>query len=245
MKKLIKNLFPQTIWDYLRYLKILFLRRGYFGQGDMDRKLEKYLDYKDGFFVELGAYDGYTGSNTFYLENKKNWRGVLIEPSLNHFLSCCYYRKKNNYLYCNACVSFEYKEKYVDLEYAGAMTVATNVNLDIKDLKEHLNYAKTNLTYLQELNKPIKFGAEARTLNSILDESNAPKKIDFLSLDVEGAEQSVLKGVNLDKYEFKYILSECRDVEDLSKFLSQHEYTLIEKFDRTNFLFSKNIKNFN
>ena len=119
------------------------------------------------------------------------------------------------------------------------MTVATNVNLDIKDLKEHLNYAKTHLTYLTELNHPIRFGATARTLNSILNESNAPKKIDFLSLDVEGAELSVLDGVSFEEYEFRYILSECRDIKNLSKFLLKHKYELIDKLDDFNFLFSK------
>ena len=164
----------------------------------------------------------------------------MIEPSLNNFLSCLFYRKKNNEIYCNACVSFEYKEKYVDFEYAEQSTVSLNLDLDIKDLDEHLNYAKRNLSSISG-SKPIRFGATARTLNSILSESNSPKKIDFLSLDVEGAELNVLQGVNFEEYEFQYILSECRDINRLSKFLLNYKYRLIDQFNESNFLFSKKI----
>ena len=47
---------------------------------DIDRKLEKYLDFEEGFFVEAGANDGFNQSNTYYLEKIKKWSGILIEP---------------------------------------------------------------------------------------------------------------------------------------------------------------------
>jgi FkbM family methyltransferase len=240
MKKILKKLFYQSIWDVLRYYKIIFLKGSRSEQSGINHKLDKYLNYENGFYVELGAYDGFTNSNTFYLEKKKKWKGILIEPSLNNFLSCLFYRKKNNDLYCNACVSFEYKDKYVDIEYAEQNTVSKNLDLDIKDVEEHLNYARRNLPSIHT-DQPILFGAIARTLNSILVKSNAPKKIDFLSLDVEGAEINVLQGINFDEYEFNYILSESRDINELSKFLLKHKYILIDQFDEYNFLFSKRI----
>jgi len=238
MKKILKKLLHQSVWDVLRYYKIIALKRCRSEQRGIDRKLDKYLDYENGFYVELGAYDGFTNSNTFFLEKKKNWKGILIEPSLNNFLSCIFYRKKKNKLFCNACVSFEYNKKYVDFEYAEQNTLSTNIELDIKNIEEHLNYAKKNLSSIC-VDTPIKFGAVARTLNSILVESNCPKKIDFLSLDVEGAELNVLQGVNFNEYEFKYMLIECRDINKLSKFLIKYKYNLIDQFNESNFLFSK------
>jgi FkbM family methyltransferase len=240
MKKILKKLFHQSVWDVLRYYKLIAFKRYRSEQKGIDRKLDKYLDYENGFYVELGAYDGFTNSNTFFLEKKKNWKGILIEPSLNNFLSCIFYRKKKNKLFCNACVSFEYNKKYVDFEYAEQNTLSTNIELDIKNIEEHLNYAKKNLSSIC-IDTPIKFGAVARTLNSILVESNCPKKIDFLSLDVEGAELNVLQGVNFNEYEFKYMLIECRDINKLSKFLIKYKYNLIDQFNESNFLFSKKI----
>ena len=83
----------------------------------------------------------------------------------------------------------------MDFEYAEQNTLSTNIELDIKNIEEHLNYAKKNLSSIC-IDKPIKFGAVARTLNSILLESICPKKIDFLSLDVEGDKLNVLQGIN-------------------------------------------------
>ena len=78
--------------------------------------------------------------------------------------------------------------------------------------------------------KSLSFGAKrkARTLSSILDSTNAPTVIDLLSLDVEGAELEVLKGINFFKYSFKYILVESRDINRLKSFLYTNGYHLID-----------------
>src|SRR5262245_53916520 len=46
---------------------------------DLDRKLARYLDYHDGFFVEAGANDGIRQSNTYWFERFRGWRGILVE----------------------------------------------------------------------------------------------------------------------------------------------------------------------
>ena len=47
---------------------------------EMDRKLDAVIGRDSGFFVEAGGHDGYTQSNTYYLERARGWRGVLVEP---------------------------------------------------------------------------------------------------------------------------------------------------------------------
>lgn len=59
--------------------------RGDFGRSrpalhGMDVKLDEIIDRDAGFFVEAGAYDGYTQSNTYWLERGRGWRGLLVEP---------------------------------------------------------------------------------------------------------------------------------------------------------------------
>jgi len=76
-------------------------------------------------------------------------------------------------------------------------------------------------------------------MNDILKASSAPKNIDFLSLDVEGAELEVLKGIDFNEYSFKYILVECRDINELETFLNKSGYRLIEKFSFHDYLFKK------
>jgi len=70
-----------------------------------------------------------------------------------------------------------------------------------------------------------------------MDKSNAPRVIDFLSLDVEGAETEVLRGVDFEKYSFKYMLIEHRDFNELEKFLGDKGYSFIEKLSYHDYLF--------
>ena len=61
------------------------LKGGYFARDELDKQLEQYVNYDNGFFVELGANDGFSQSNSLYFEIKRNWRGVLIEPTPHNF----------------------------------------------------------------------------------------------------------------------------------------------------------------
>lgn len=240
-KKLIrkvKPLLPHSVWVYLRYLKRKIFNNGYYALNNLDRKLEKYLDYRNGFFIELGANDGLTQSNTLSLEEKKNWRGLLIEPIPHQFLSCCHYRSKvGNKIFCNACVPFDFKEKYVDIEYANLMSVSSNLDHDLNDTQ---NFLKIGRDHLDNNAKNITFGASPATLTHLLEVADAPKFIDLLSLDVEGAELSVLKGINFKKYNFKYLLIESRKIERIIEFLSPHDYEVIEKLSYHDYLFRYN-----
>ena len=237
IKKALKKLLPQPVWDLLRYYRYKFLKNGYFALNDLDKKMMKYLDYSNGYFIELGANDGYTQSNTLALENKRGWRGVLIEPSPHLFLSCCQFRAKDgNSIHCCACVPFDYKEKYVDIEYANLMSVSSSLSTDIDDLK---SFKRSGKAFLNKFSRELSFGAKAMTLTSVLDESKSPDKIDFMSLDVEGAELAVLSGLDFTKYKIKYILVECRDFERLDIFLKQFGYKFIEKLSHHDYLFER------
>ena len=208
---------------------------GYFALEKLDKKLEKYVDYDNGYFVELGANDGIYGSNSLYFELKRNWSGVLVEPSLNNVLNCHFFRGQKTDIYCNACVSFDYKDKFVPMIYADLMSVSTGVETDLLNLNQHLDDAKQFL--VDKKTGDIEFGAVARTLHSILVESKAPSLIDFLSLDVEGAEVEVLKGIDFNCISFKYILIETRDFEKTNRFLESHNYILREQFSESDYLF--------
>ena len=103
------------------YLVALLLSS--FSLNFQDKKMLKYLKKQNGYFIEIGANNGIDQSNTYLLELKKNWKGILVEPSPNKFIECIKNRSSKNKFYCNACVSFDYKEKYVPITYSNLMTI--------------------------------------------------------------------------------------------------------------------------
>lgn len=239
-KKLIIKILNTVLGDasqsFIIRMKYLLrkLKGGYYATNKLDKQLEQYVNYDNGFFVELGANDGITQSNSLYFEVKRKWRGILIEPTPHNFLLCKKHRSTENYIFCNACVSFDYKEKYVDIKYANLMSISENIELDLEDKDSHIQSGKKHLLNNEDV---FSFGATAATLNSILEKSKAPKEIDFLSLDVEGAELEVLKGINFEKFSFKYMLIEVRDIKRMQSFLSQHGYILEKQFSLHDYLF--------
>ena len=80
-------------------------------------------------------------------------------------------------------------------------------------------------------------------LNDLLMESKAPKLIDFFSLDVEGSELNVLKGIDFNKYNFQYLLIEITDldkgvyVKKIINFLKEKDYILHTNLTSYDYLF--------
>ena len=82
-----------------------------------------------------------------------------------------------------------------------------------------------------------------KTLNELLKKSKAPKLIDFFSLDVEGSELSVLRGINFKEFNFRYLLIEITDIDKgmyvkkISNFLKKKDYELKANLTSYDYLF--------
>tara|TARA_A100001035_G_scaffold266505_1_gene249576 strand:+ start:1669 stop:2373 length:705 start_codon:yes stop_codon:yes gene_type:complete len=212
----------------------IFLKKNlkkYFGKNNLDQQIEEYLNFDNGFYIELGAHDGISQSNTFYYEKKKNWKGILIEPTKHIFNKCKKHRSKKNFFYNCACVSFAYEKKNLELTYSGLKTFSEHLISDNQKIYQlsnpEIHFGEKNFSYI----------AEARTLNSLLDESNAPNIIDFMSLDTEGSEFEVLNGIDFKNYNFKYMLIETNHFSKLDEYLSNKKYKFLKKFNYNDFLF--------
>ena len=69
-----KGLFPTKLKTLVKKFKKF---NGYDG---LDKRMLKYINYKNGFYIECGANDGVNQSNTWYFEKQLGWKGLLIEP---------------------------------------------------------------------------------------------------------------------------------------------------------------------
>jgi FkbM family methyltransferase len=150
----------------------------FYGQCGEDRIVfEKYFQNKrNGIFLEMGALDGVTYSNTKFFEDSLNWSGILIEPIPHNYEKCKQIRKRS--LVYNCIVS------------SSSTPMDIYVNGAVSSVKDH-----TTEDYYDgwHKNKNIDIiSVNCRRLDDILHEANV-KVIDFWSLDVEGSEYEVLK----------------------------------------------------
>ena len=170
----------------------------------MDRQLERYLPERAGFFVEAGGNDGYTQSNTYALERRHGWRGVLVEPVPELARACARERPASRVVRA-ALVPEGFADAEVGLRFGGLMTVVVGAREGDDEW-----VAAAHAVGQEE--PPHDFRAPARTLSSILDEVQAPE-VDLLSLDVEGYEAEVLAGLDLERHAPRFVLVEMRDID--------------------------------
>ena len=211
----------------LRLIFYLFRRRNYKAQDDLDIKLKKYIKKRSGFFIEIGANDGIHQSNTFYLEKIKNWSGLLVEPGKEAFSRLIKNRSKRNIFVNAACVPFYYDKDFVRFNDYYLMGYIDKINTD-NNLTEHKTYSQEYLSNTDQAHSS--YLVPAKSLNSILLENNAPKNIDFFSLDVEGEELSVLEGLDFTTFSIELLLIESRNLDRTVEFLNKYNMYLVEEY---------------
>ncbi len=199
---------------------------------DLDRKLERYLNFRNGFFIEAGANDGYSQSNTYYLEKKLGWRGILIE-GIPELYEKCKTQRPHSIVYNCALVSNDFPHPSVLMHYAHLMSV---VDGSLKTEDEQNKHIETGVD-IQHLTRSYSVSVPARTLSSILDEVKDLPDIDFFSLDVEGYELEVLKGLDFSRYRPKYILVEAKHFDEVNGFLADKNYKMLEKMSYHDYLY--------
>ena len=229
--------FVRRIFGYrIRWLSKFLYKRGSLEHPGLNQKLLEAIDTSPSYYVEIGANDGVAQSNTLALEIFHGWTGLLIEPSTDTFQRLKRNRsQRRNYLLKSACVSSAFPQSTVDLIYSNLMSVALGLDSDVSDPHAH---AESGAKFLSS-EDPIRVeSVPATTMTRALEMAGAPIRIGLLSLDVEGAELEVLKGIDFEKYQFDWMVIECRRIDRLKKFLEIRGYALQEKLTHHDWLFS-------
>ena len=170
-----------------------------FSQIGQDLEVLKFYNNKtDGFFVDIGAYDGITLSNTYLLEKMYNWHGICVEPIPYRF-ELLYKNRPNSF--CWDYAVYNKSNEQVLFDISSDSDLLSGISNYIDAYKNLINSNKTQI---------IK---NTISLNDLLEKSNAPLFIDYLSLDTEGSELEILKSVDLQKYTFGLIDVEHNYVE--------------------------------
>lgn len=133
---------------------------------------------KSGFFIELGAFDGITGSNTLMLE-QVGWQGICIEPAHWYFERLC----ENRSCICvNALIAGGDRPTATFLQSPDQMS----------GIADHRSW---------QAHEVHKIEMQTRPMVEVLRQCRAPREIDYLSLDVEGAEMEILRDFPYGEYQ--------------------------------------------
>lgn len=174
-----------------------------FSQGAEDIISPYLLENKQkGVFVDVGCNEPVRFSNTFsfYLQG---WTGINIDANKELIRKCKRIRKKD----ISICAAVSDSEKEVTFHKSKESAVST---IDLERLKEW----EKLWTFDQSDRETVK----TQTLTSILDQHFKPGlKIDLLSVDVEGHDFEVIKGLDFNKYRPKVIIIECHSIENISE----------------------------
>lgn len=184
----------------------------YYGLNDLDKKLEPYIDFDNGIFVEAGANDGQTQSNTAYFARHRGWRGLLVEPIPELAARCRAARLESVVENC-ALVTPDAEGQSVPMTYCGLMSVVEGGWSDPAAERAHVETGRQ----IQSLTT-YHVNVPGRSLSSLLDQHKMTH-VDLLSLDVEGFERQALEGLDLKRHRPRFILVEARFREEIDKLL--------------------------
>ena len=148
---------------------------------------------KNGFYVDAGCYHPLHLSNT-YLLYKRSWTGINID--ISEFSIKLFNYLRPNDVNINSAVSN--MEKEISFYYQKKLSQLSTIKKAISNERMQGNIKEKKIKSLK--------------LNSILNQSKFKnRQIDFLNIDVEGADFEVLKSLNFTIYEPKIICIEIMD----------------------------------
>ena len=197
-----------------------------------DKKLMGWFDNLcEGSYIEMGALDGITYSNSYVFNKALEWKGVLIELLLPSYEKLKVNRH-NEHAVINAGVCDSPKKLHY-YEVADNPAVGGIYEFTAQSFREHW---WSNIS----LDDPGLKEIECDTLDSLLLK-NVPTQSywDLFSLDVEGAELAVLQSINFDRVGFGIVFVEAsghNETKDLSviKLMESKGYKYLEAYERSN-----------
>jgi FkbM family methyltransferase len=162
-------------------------------QFNQDKFLEEYIfkGYKNGFYMDVGAHDGVTLNNTLYFEKYNNWSGINIELIKEVFDKLVINRPININLNCAVCNNNGETDFLNNTGYT-EMLSGIKSTFDPRHL-QRLEYENIHTCSSTQIIK-----VKTKKIETICDENNI-SHINYLSIDVEGAEFEVIKSINFDK----------------------------------------------
>lgn len=161
--------------------------RTIFPEDAEDELKAEFFGNRPGFFVDIGANDPQSGSQSYVLE-RAGWTGILVEPQPD--LAARLSQARTARVFAAACSSPANAGKTMTLYLAGKLSSLEK------------GFVTPGTRQEGSVEVPV------RTLDDILAEAGAPSPIDFLSIDIEGHEVEAFAGFDFARWRPRLILME-------------------------------------
>jgi FkbM family methyltransferase len=185
-----------------------------------------FQDRRDGFFVDVGAAFPKAGSTTYYLEKHLGWSGIAVD-ALEAYGPFWKDLRTNSKFFA----------------YAVTDRSGGTVTLYKSGLPNLSSLSKEQAALFVGENKVKAVQVPTITLTKLLDD-NGVTSIDFLSMDIEGAEPLALAGFDIERFAPELVcievLPEKEQRRKISEYFAKHGYERIDaylKHDRINWYF--------
>lgn len=206
----------------------LFLTRrypkldGFYSQYGQDFFLvnEIFNHTTNGFFVDIGAHDGVTLSNTYYLEKNLSWKGICIEANPDAYERL---RRNRNCLCIQAAISAQRGGNMRFLRIEGYSQMLSGL-IDKYDPR-HVERIRKELDLYG--GKAEEIMVPNNNLNELLAKSSV-RRVDYLSVDVEGSELEILQSLDFGQVNYRVIGAENNYGDDkIEKHMNRHGFKLV------------------
>ena len=206
--------------QYIELKQKELIKDGYLSQYGQDKFIVEYFKFmKNGVFIDIGANDGKTLSNTYYLEKELSWNGIAVEPSPKVFKRL---EKNRNCILLNACIS-DNTGNAEFLELSGHTEMLSGLvdkydSRHIKRIDDEIEEFSGDKNYIQ---------VPCYKLEDVIKEEGL-SKINYLNIDIEGGEFDVLKSIDFTNLDIDIIGIENNYKENnIKNYLHQFGYNLI------------------
>ncbi|WP_293870276.1 FkbM family methyltransferase [Flavobacterium sp.] len=196
----------------------------YYSQCKQDEFLNEVVfnNKKNGFFIDIGAHDGKTFSNSLFFELNNHWKGICVEPNPKVFAKLNSFRKSIN---LNVCIGAYNKSiKFTQIDGYAEMLSGISESYDERHIQRIDRDIET------KGGNRIEIDVEMITINSIKMLTN--QQVDFISIDTEGNEFDIVSSMNFDNLDVQVIVIENNFKDGrINEFLSKFNFIKLHELD--------------
>jgi FkbM family methyltransferase len=218
--------------------KLRKLHKVYVSQVGQDLFLDRFIfnEKRNGFFLDIGAGDGVTFSNTYFFEEYRDWTGICVEPHADSF-RLMKANRKDSTVKIQGCISeFSGETEFIQVKgYAEMLSC-------LKDYctKDHMNRIHREVAHHGGQIEILSI--KNININDLLKSLNVPI-IDLVSLDVEGGEYSILKTIDFSEVHIDAVVVEANNNDDkINELMMSKGFKLVMKLGGLDLIYVDNSK---